>query len=504
MKKNSPLDILFINPPYERLKGFSLESIPNGILGLATYIDQNGFRALVYDADTNRNEGIVSYNNENRARQQEEYVKRLEDDGFYVWEEIRSAIERLNPKFVGISLMTPTLHSGLKTAGIAKSLGKTVLAGGPHVNIVKEKIQQTDGIDFAFFGEAENAILDFLRSHPDIEKLDRIKGIGFRKDSGYVYSGFPDRITDLDALPYPDRDLLIYKDRYLKTGLASIMASRGCPYKCAFCASVPIWGKKTVFRSPQSIIKEIRYLRDKYNIREFRFFDDTFTAKKSNVMDFCKLLIDEFGEKYFSWWCLSRVNAIDDNVLTWLKRAGCSQVHLGVESGSSRILKLMNKGITTEQVERAVGSAKKHGFWVHTFFMIGLPYETMEDMKETVEFIKKIKPDSVNLCTFTPYPGTELYNYCVNNNLMEHDDNYDMFKYIGHHSTSNYFLQYVSKNDYKKMLNEVLELTTDISSALTYRKFMYRVKNLTLGKIARKLHSKYNIISSKFRSRSGH
>jgi radical SAM superfamily enzyme YgiQ (UPF0313 family) len=496
MKKK--LDILLINPPYERLKGFSLESIPNGILGLATCINQYEFSALVYDADTNYNEGTVSYNNKNRAERQNEYAKRLEDENFHVWREIRDTLEELDPVFVGISLMTPTIHAGLKIARIAKELGKIVLVGGPHVNIVKKEVLNRKEVDFAFFGESERSLLEFLRSYPDMEKLRHIKGIGFRKNGESIYNGFSDRIADLNTLPFPDRGLLLYRERYLETGLASIMASRGCPFRCSFCASVPIWGNKAVYRSPEHIVSEIRYLHDTFRIREFRFFDDTFTARKDNVINLCKLLVDSFGERYFSWWCLSRVNTVDEHVLSWLKKAGCSQIHLGVESGSDKVLKLMNKGITTEQVIKAVELAKRYKFWVHTFFMIGLPYETLEDIRETAEFIKKIAPDSVNLCTFTPYPGTELYDYCINKNILKHDDQYEIFKYIGHHSTENFFLEHVSREEYRKILNEMLELTTDISNSLTYRKLMYRFRNLTVKKAIRKINTKYHNVSSSF------
>lgn len=489
------LDILFINPPYERLKGFSLGSIPNGILGLATYIDQCGFKALVYDADTN-DEGFLTYSNKNRAESQKIYAEAINNDDHHVWKEVKETIKNLNPRFVGISLMTPTFHAGLKIAMIAKELGKTVLVGGPHVNIVREKILELDLIDFSFFGEAEFSVIEFLKNFPD-GNIQGIKGVGFKKDGKIVYNGFSDRIYDLDVLPFPDRFLLYFRERYTKTDLSNLMASRGCPYKCAFCASVPIWGRNTVFRSPGHVVDEIKYLHDNFGAREFRLFDDTFTAKKENVINFCKILIDTFGEKYFSWWCLSRANAIDEAILGWLKKAGCRQIHIGVESGSEKVLKLMHKGINLKQVEDVVRLSKKYGLWVNTFFMIGLPYETLEDMKMTIDFIKKIRPDTVNLCTFTPYPGTELYQYCIDKKLLTHDDNYELFKYIGHHSTSNYFLEHVSRDDYEKILNEALELTTKIGKTITYRKLKYRFSSLTTGKIKRYLKLRTNYLISK-------
>lgn len=484
------LDILFINPPYERLKGFSIGTVPHGILGLATYLNSCGFNALVYDADCSYDEGSANYDPKNRVDSHGEYAEKIEDDSFYVWSEVRATIERYNPRFVGISLMTPTLHSGLKIASIAKELGKKVLAGGQHVTIVKENILKLGLIDYFFFGEGEYPVRDFLGAYPDYNKLKDIKGLGYKSEKGIVCNGFAERISDLNSLPFPDRELLVYKERFLKTGLSNIIASRGCPYACDYCASVPVWGKTTVIRSPSHIVQEIKHLHDKYNVREFRFFDDIFTVKKSNVIDFCKLLIDEFGEKYFLWWCLSRINTIDDQVLYWLKKAGCDQIHLGVESGSDRILKLMHKGISMEQTVKAVNLVKKHKFWLHTFLMIGFPYETLDDIRKTIDFVKNVKPDSVNLCTFTPYPGTSLYNYCVDHKLIEHDDTYEIFKYIGHHSAHNYFMESVSREEYKEILNEMLEVTSNISNSMTYRKFVYRLKHLTLEKFMRKMKIK--------------
>ncbi len=493
------MDILFINPPYERLKGFSLGSIPNGLLGLATHISKSGYHAVVYDADTNTEDGLLTYNNKNRAESQGQYAKRIDDDTFYVWREISETISRLNPRFVGVSLMTPTLHSGLKIASIAKSLDKTVLIGGPHVNIVGEKIIGLyRDVDFIFFGESEYTIMYFLKAFPHYEKLKTIKGLAFKRNGDFTFNGYAERIKDLDLLPFPDRGLLIYRERYAKNTLATIIASRGCPFKCDFCASVPIWGRKAVFRSPEHIVAEIKDLHDRYHIKEFKFFDDTFTIVKKNVIEFCRQLTAAYGEKYFSWLCLSHITTLNDEVIYWLKKAGCRQIHLGVETGSEKVVKLIHKGIKLSDVEKAVKLVKKHNLWVHTFFMIGIPYETEQDMDDTIDFIKKIKPDSVNLCTFTPYPGTELYSYCVEKGLLKHDDNYEIFKHIGHHSTENFFLENVSKETYRIKLKEILEVTTAMTNSVTSRKLIYRINTLTLEKVVKKIEFIFRKIRIRF------
>ena len=133
--------------------------------------------------------------------------------------------------------------------------------------------------------------------------------------------------------------------------------------------------------------------------------------------------------------------------------------------------------------------------------MIGLPYETIEDMRQTIQLMKKINPDSINLCTFTPYPGTELYDYCINNKLLVHDEKYEIFKHIGHHSTENFFLEHVSIDDYQKLLKECLHISTSITNALTLNKIRYKIKDipyriagLTAEKIKMHLKSKYKTI----------
>jgi radical SAM superfamily enzyme YgiQ (UPF0313 family) len=484
------LDILFINPPYERLKGFTIASVPNGMLTMATYLSSQGYKTRVYDSDTSYDEGVLVYNNENRANSQNNYIDAIENDDHYVWAEIRKTIAEFNPKFVGMTLMTPTLHSGIKVAEIAKEMGITVIIGGPHANIAREKLVEHEKFDYVFFGEAEYSVSEFLDVYPDVDKLRSIQGIGFMDGERPVFTGFAERVKDLDIFPYPQRNLLVYPERYLPTDMATIMASRGCPFKCTFCASVPIWGRNTIFRSPEHILEEITYLHDTYNTKEFRFFDDVFTINKKKLIQVCKLIVEKYGERYFSWWCLSAVPSIDDEVLTWLKKAGCTQIKMGIESGSERIIDLIQKGSNKEESRNAILLAKKYGFWVNCFFITGFPFETEEDIRETMAFIDETKPDSINLCTFTPYPGTALYTYCVDNGLLEHDETYEIFAHIGHHSSQNFFMKDMSKEKYESLRDECLELTTRLSERMTYRKFRYRLRNLTMKKLIRKLNVK--------------
>ena len=121
-----------------------------------------------------------------------------------------------------------------------------------------------------------------------MEEIRNIIGIGYRTAHERVFNGFGDRVQNLSEFPFPDRDLLLYPGRYLPRDFATIMASRGCPYKCTFCASVPIWGRTTIFREPEHIVAEISYLHDRFGTREFRFMDDTFTVARKKLIEVCQ------------------------------------------------------------------------------------------------------------------------------------------------------------------------------------------------------------------------
>jgi len=481
---------LFLNPPYERLKGLSLESVPLGLLSVATVLSEQGYETKVYDADTDFYQGNLDYTNINRALTQTNYVENLHNETHPAWRELEAVLEEYKPSVVGITMLTPTYHSCRKVVELIKKKtpSTTILVGGPHVTICPESIKDIPEIDFAFAGEAEESIQEFMEIFTSSGDYRQVKGLIFReKDGNMIFTGPRPRIENIDKLPIPDRGLLYYEHKYEPDKLGRMIASRGCPYDCAFCASVPLWKRKVKLRSPENLLKEIDYLVRNYSIKSFGFWDDTFTAYKRPVIEFCKLLYSKYGKNRFRWQCLANVNTLDEELIHSLKLSGCDEIQIGVESGSERILKRLNKRITKEQVRECARLIKKNRLYLHTFFMVGVPDETEEDIKETMNFIQELKPDSANLCTFTPYPGTALYDYVIKEGLLEVQPNFEIYKTIGHHSDKGFFLKDLSQQRYLELLKEMLELSSRMSQRLTLMKLRKKLTRLTWERVRNKL-----------------
>jgi len=206
-----------------------------------------------------------------------------------------------------------------------------------------------------------------------------------------------------------------------------ILGSRGCPYNCTFCGSSKIWKRKLRVRSIDNILGEIEKLIKDYGKPgerfDIKFWDDTFTSIRKNVINFCNALIQRGLNKKIRWYCLTRVNLIDEEILKLLKKSGCNAIALGIESGSDRILKAIRKRITTEQVRNAVKLIKKHGFRLNTYWMLGFPEETEEDIRASINFLTELRPDSAFVSVLVPFVGTDEYEKVVQAGLM--DESYD-------------------------------------------------------------------------------
>lgn len=347
---------LFIQPPYERLKGLSIQNPPLGLLYLATVLDEKGYEARVYDCDATFEESRVPYSNEERIRRQREYLRNINEDGHPAWVDLKEVLRKERPDILGVSVMTPTWRSACRVLSIARAVlpSSQRLVGGPHITIVGTHAAfQCPDVDFALAGEGEESILAFAHALECSYPFHSIAGLAWRQDGKILGGGRAPGIECLDSLPIPNRELLINHERYRPNSLAYMIASRGCPYSCQFCASVPMWERKVRIRSAESVMQEIEYLVNRYNIRGFDFWDDTFTAIRENLLLFCSLLIQRYGERYFHWSCLANVKTIDEEILTILKRAGCYRMRIGVESGSDRILSRIEKRTNRKELLHA-------------------------------------------------------------------------------------------------------------------------------------------------------
>ena len=188
-----------------------------------------------------------------------------------------------------------------------------------------------------------------------------------------------------------------------------IITSRGCPFQCAFCLASKMCGRGFRARSPSKVVDELEWLRDTFGAEAFAFYDDTFTYDIKRAIAIC----DEMKARKFdfTWDCRTRVDRVSKELLTKLMSTNCQLIHFGVESGSQQMLNTMRKGTTVEQNARAIKWAKEARISVAISLVIGYPSETLEMLQQTIDFIRKTKPDYVYMCEAVPYPGTELYDY---------------------------------------------------------------------------------------------
>ncbi len=464
---------MLIYPPYERFRGTSFAHFPIGLGFLATMLNNDGYEARIYNADfgpveTERfgERDIVS-----RTQTQDVFSCNALDDNHYIWKEIRQRLSDYQPDMVGIYTTTVAYPIALKILSIMKEMNKdcVTILGGPHPTVLPAKVMEIADVDFLLMGEAEFTLPKLCEEIKNGSRnFQSIAGLGYRENGNVVINkdyAFNDDICDL---PVVDREVVFDRDSYPNNVLGgTILGSRGCPHRCTFCASVMIWKRHIRYRSVENIIAELKDLKEKYGLTRFSFYDDTFTSHAKKAREFCEKLIEEnIG---LNWTCLTRADLINEPMLDLLKRSGCTAISVGIESGSDRVLKAMKKGITTETIRNAVRLIKRHQMEFYAFFMVGLPYEKAEDIRMTINIIKEIRPDHMNLSTFFPYPGTEAHEETVKLGMLDADYDWATNLEIGHHSMHNCFTPHIPKDEFQSLVVEALE-TARQANAMTLRK----------------------------------
>ena len=316
----------------------------------------------------------------------------------------------------GVMILTPMYIRAKETiAIIKKSRPETkIVLGGPHATIFPEQtLEEISEIDYSVIGEGEITFCELVNAIDKKKHTTKIPGLAYRQ-SGKVKMTKPRAlIQNIDELPKPARDLLPMRTYnpaptyYKKLPSYIMLTSRGCPFQCAYCSK--IFGTQYRFHSIERIISEMEELIYKYRAKEIIFRDDTFTINKMHVVKLCQEIIRKGFHKKIKWTCMTRVNLVSYELLRLMNKAGCWSIHYGVESGSQRLLDIIQKGITLEQVRNAFRWTRKAGIETKAFFMLGLPTETREESLKTIKFTKELDPDWIQVTITVPYPGTKLY-----------------------------------------------------------------------------------------------
>lgn len=303
-----------------------------------------------------------------------------------------------------------------------------IVVGGVHVTYMDiATLEQCSSIDILIRGEGEMTFLELMQG----KKLSDIEGITYREKGKIRRNKDRDIIKNIDEISFPARHLLpidlyrpgvFYNIGFEGRKYTSFITSRGCPNKCTYCSSAHFW-RILRLRSPENVIKEIEGLVDEFGTKNISFFDDTFTFARSRTEKICDMMIEK--ELDIKWNCFARVNTVDRELIKKMKKAGCYGVDFGVESGDEEVLKRIKKNITIQQVKDAIELTKRENMITVANFMVGLPGDTYDTVKKTINLAKEVNPDIAFFSITTPFPGTELYHEAKEKKWIEGSECWD-------------------------------------------------------------------------------
>ena len=338
-------------------------------------------------------------------------------------ETIVDRIKEFKADIVGVTGTTPYIKNSYVLIDIIRKACPEIkiVIGGLHAtglsntNLFKNELLENDNIDHIFIGEAENSFLNFCSGTADSRVIQQ------------------KAIEDLDTIDPPAYELFLRPEEYTflpHLGTKKVMpmvTSRGCVHNCYFCSVTLAQGRRYRMRSSESIVEEIQFLKKKYGIKAITFREGTFTTNKKRVMRFCELLLSKnIG---ITWNCNTHARELNQEMIKLMKRAGCTNFQLGIEFANDDRLKKYKGNLKIEDVRKAVYLSKKYGISVHGYFLFGMLDETPKTIWETFKLGKKLDMESCVFAIATPYPGTRLFNECVEKNRLI---TYDWDKYHGH------------------------------------------------------------------------
>lgn len=323
---------------------------------------------------------------------------------------------------IGITVFSPVYYEVITLFNRArKSFANTpVVLGGPYVTTIREEIFEETPADFAAYGEGEvtfSELIDYLKGNKNVNE---IKGLMIRKPDGTIETHPPQpHLKNLNELPLPAYDIFPM-DRY---PLHRMVTSRGCPFGCSWCNSTSIWNNTYRTRNPENILAEVEYLIEQYGKKIFVFGDNSFNIEMKRVDKFCDLLLEK--DLGIMWSVSLRADLMTQELADKMKRAGCYNVAIGVESANNEILSHINKSVTIEKITCGIEILKKAGIEVMSQFVIGSPFETLDTVKESIQYAKNSPSDFVNFYTVLPFKGTPQWDYVLQRGTLYTTKNHE-------------------------------------------------------------------------------
>ncbi|MEW6667470.1 MAG: radical SAM protein [Thermodesulfobacteriota bacterium] len=327
-------------------------------------------------------------------------------------EERRSRLLRINPGYVGLSMLTINRFSTLELATLVRATipHARIILGGPHASALAPQIlQRAAEVDCVVRGEGEETLSEVIGRYHEGAGLDEVKGIAFRRGERVLSNPARPWISDLSALPHPAA-LFAYE---------KVSTSRGCPFQCGFCSSSQFWGRGIRSHPAGWVVEEIELLYRKQGIREFSVNDDLFTLDKQRVLAICEGIVQK--RLYVRFRCMSRVNTLCEERLSWLKRAGCGRIDFGVESGSERLLRAMGKRTNLDQVRKAFSMTRAAGIGTGCFLIVGFPGEDDRSIAETERLVTEIRPTFCDMSSMALFPDSPVFRKLVKEGAVAPD-----------------------------------------------------------------------------------
>lgn len=333
---------------------------------------------------------------------------------------IEQKVKEIHPDVVGLSTVSQYYRLAIEAADICHRQGAFVVIGGHHVSMLPGSM--TSSMDLGVIGEGEDTMLDvcrtFLDKGPDRSAFPAIPGVAVLDDSGQVVTGEPRPLhKPLDDFPFPARDLM-----HIHQGESvGIITSRGCPYRCVFCASSVFW-KDVRFHSAEYVVAEMKEVVERYRTPHIYFWDDLFVADAKRIKKIAELLQNEPALEGVKLSCTCRANLATDELARTLKEMNVVEVMIGFESMSPHTLRYLKPHVTVEQNRQAVKVFRRHGINITGFFVIGSPQETRDEIEQTLDFARTAPLYRAEAYPLAPLPGTQVWEYALQRGLIDPDN----------------------------------------------------------------------------------
>lgn len=403
------MKVLLASPNYACFEPVKIVNL--GLAYIASVLEKNGYEVSVVDLN---------------VEPEEKFTKLVKENDV-----------------LGLTATTMTIAESMKLIKKAKRINPNIkiIMGGPHPTCQPKEVLEIGGADFVVYGEGEITIVDLLKNMENAKNLKNVKGIAFKDKDKIIINGPRPLIKDLDSLPFPAYHLFPSLDKYRwyvphpnKRG-AGIMTSRGCPFNCIYCFK-GLFGYMWRARSPENVVEEWEWLINTIGVEEIAIYDDIFNLSMDRANKIYDLILKKKLDIPHFFPNGIRAEFVNLKLLTKMKKAGCIRVAFGVETGSERIMKIIDKRLDFNKVRKAFELCRKVGIESTGFFILGLPGENRETMQETINFAKELNPTFAQFTTLTPFVGTRVYDLIKKEGKILEDWN---VKFSGHFDKSEKF-----------------------------------------------------------------